>query len=270
MFLHIQQKKKTKKQKKKIQRKMFTPMTNDEKEKLESMKDVVDGFEDFLISLGDSDQNRRQVLRQARKMLSGQGVEHPRNDAWFRRNEPVHLGCNFGQLIEDAWDFENTYGEDYGHGWLLRHPLKKLWLYQSQLMWDNEQEGKDNTITTTTTTTSPETKNLSIITTLEKKKAKSNGKNQKQTPKTNKKRTNKVAVLPTLTNNTKRQRVAKVNESSYEIGTRIYMVWPDKRTYFGEVTDVSKHKQKKYTVEWEDGTETINLKYSQLSRAIEV
>ena len=48
------------------------------------------------------------------------------------------------------------------------------------------------------------------------------------------------------------------------------MVWPDKKTYFGEVTDVSKHKQKKYTVEWEDGTETINLKYSQLSRAIEV
>ena len=37
---------------------MFTPMTNDEKKKLESMKDVVDGFEDFLISLGDSDQNR--------------------------------------------------------------------------------------------------------------------------------------------------------------------------------------------------------------------
>ena len=78
-----------------------------------------------------------------------------------------------------------------------------------------------------------------------------------------------MAVLPTLTNNTKRQRVAKVNESSYEIGTRIYMVWP-KKTYFGEVTDVSKHKQKKYTVEWEDGTETINLKYSQLSRAVEV
>ena len=44
----------------------------------------------------------------------------------------------------------------------------------------------------------------------------------------------------------------------------------EEKTYFGEVTDVSKHKQKKYTVEWEDGTETINLKYSQLSRAIEV
>ena len=91
---------------------MFTPMTDAEKKKLEKMKDVLDGFENFLISLGDSDQNRKQVLRQARKMLSGQGVEHPRNNAFFRRNEPVHLGCDFGQLIEDAWDFENTYGED--------------------------------------------------------------------------------------------------------------------------------------------------------------
>ena len=47
-------------------------MTQEEKEKLESMKGTIDKFESFLIGLGDSEQNRRQVLRQARKLLSGQ------------------------------------------------------------------------------------------------------------------------------------------------------------------------------------------------------
>ena len=251
---------------------MFTPMTDAEKKKLEKMKDVLDGFENFLISLGDSDQNRKQVLRQARKMLSGQGVEHPRNNAFFRRNEPVHLGCDFGQLIEDAWDFENTYGEDYGHGWLLRHPLKKLWLYQSQLMYDN-QLSKNKPRASTSESEETKFKKQSDASSITKKdKVPKKQEKNLQVRKTNQimKRAS-PAKGSSERKQIKKRRLSRSrngNEANqHKVGTRISMIWPDKKVYFGVVSDVSESKyNKKYTVEWDDGTETINLKFSQLQR----
>ena len=244
--------------KKAVSKKMLTPMTQEEKEKLESMKGTIDKFESFLIGLGDSEQNRRQVLRQARKLLSGQGVEHPRNDAFFRRNDPVHLGCNFRDLISDAWDFENTYGEDYGHGWLLRHPLKKLWLFQNHMRFETTEvrskEGQSG---------SPDhAKKMS------KQKYKSSVRRSTQSAA---KRKREERTFSVGKRRSKRITQPKISKDFYhKRGTRVSVRWNNGKKYTATVTSVSKSSPRKHTIVWDgDGAETVNLRYSQL-RPIEI
>ena len=80
-----------------------------------------------------SQDNAQQVIRQARKLLSGQGVPYknwPEGVA-FAKNESITLdGTNFDSLYERAKIFQKKYGEDKGHGWLLLHPIHKMKLYQ--------------------------------------------------------------------------------------------------------------------------------------------
>jgi len=80
-----------------------------------------------------SQDNAQQVIRQARKLLSGQGVPYknwPEGVA-FAKNESITLdGTNFDSLYERAKFFQKKYGEDKGHGWLLLHPIHKMKLYQ--------------------------------------------------------------------------------------------------------------------------------------------
>ncbi|CAH0376842.1 unnamed protein product [Pelagomonas calceolata] len=82
-----------------------------------------------------SEQNRRSVIRQVRKLVSGEGVTY---SYWpegrvFRKDEPVTMQSDISAIIEDARDYEDQYGEDRGHGWLLNHPLRKLLFYQHYL-----------------------------------------------------------------------------------------------------------------------------------------
>ena len=87
------------------------------------------------MTLKNSEANARSVLRQARLLVGGAGVAHRYNDAApvFARGRKLTLGSNFTSLLDEAWEWENTYGEDYGHGWLLRHPIKKLMLFQEHV-----------------------------------------------------------------------------------------------------------------------------------------
>ena len=86
-----------------------------------------------------SDDNRRQVIRQVTKLVSGEGVHYDSvnfgwpDDVIFRKDEPVTMQSDIGQIIEDAREFENTHGRDHGNGWLLNHPLRKLLFYQHYL-----------------------------------------------------------------------------------------------------------------------------------------
>jgi len=70
-------------------------------------------------------------MKQATKLVSGEGVPHPRANAVFMEDRPVSLGWDFLTLIDEAQEWEDENGEDYGHGWLLRHPIKKLHLFQA-------------------------------------------------------------------------------------------------------------------------------------------
>ena len=82
-----------------------------------------------------SEQNRRSVIKQVRKLVSGEGVTYgywPDN-VIFRKDEPVTMQSDISKIIDDARDYEDQYGEDRGHGWLLNHPLRKLLFYQHYL-----------------------------------------------------------------------------------------------------------------------------------------
>ena len=98
----------------------------------------LDGFEAWMESDGEhpvSEQNRRSVMRQVRKLVSGEGVTYrywPDNVV-FRKGEPVTMQSDISKIIDDARDYEDQYGEDRGHGWLLNHPLRKLLFYQHYL-----------------------------------------------------------------------------------------------------------------------------------------
>jgi len=102
----------------------------------------MDEFEAWMEPDGEhpiSDDNRRQVIRQVTKLVSGEGVHYAStsfgwpDDVIFRKDEPVTMQSDIGQIIEDARDFENKHGRDHGNGWLLNHPLRKLLFYQHHL-----------------------------------------------------------------------------------------------------------------------------------------
>ena len=82
-----------------------------------------------------SEQNRRSVIRQVRKLVSGEGVTYSYwpDNVVFRKGEPVTMQSDISKIIDDARDYEDQYGEDRGHGWLLNHPLRKLLFYQHYL-----------------------------------------------------------------------------------------------------------------------------------------
>jgi hypothetical protein len=42
----------------------------------------------------------------------------------------VDLTFDFGQMHDEAVRIEDTHGRDKGNGWLLKHPIRKLELYQ--------------------------------------------------------------------------------------------------------------------------------------------
>jgi hypothetical protein len=87
-----------------------------------------------------SDDNRRQVIRQVTKLVSGEGVHYASpqygwaDDVIFRKDQPVTMQSDavpnhfralrhrrddlhrsdIAQIIEDARDFEDTHGRDHG------------------------------------------------------------------------------------------------------------------------------------------------------------
>jgi len=55
----------------------------------------------------------------------------------FARNRKIRIEADedgketdLGALHREAKQYEDRYGEDKGHGWLLRHPITKLMLFK--------------------------------------------------------------------------------------------------------------------------------------------
>ena len=113
-------------------------LTDDERAMLGAFD--MEAFEEFLTDEHPiSEDNRRQVLRQAEKLVSGQGVHYASptygwpDDVVFRKGEPVTMSSDIVQIIADARDFEDEHGRDHGNGWLLNHPLRKLLIFQTHV-----------------------------------------------------------------------------------------------------------------------------------------
>ena len=93
-----------------------------------------------------SQANAQQVIRQARKLLSGSGIpyKHWPDGVAFAKDEDITLDdTDFDHLHKRAKAFEQEYGRDKGNGWLLQHPIHKLKLYQeyrSEKVGQGEEE----------------------------------------------------------------------------------------------------------------------------------
>jgi hypothetical protein len=87
-----------------------------------------------------SDQNARNVMRQVRKLVLGEGVryESPKyawpEGCYFLRGTKVTLASDFVDLLQQASEAEDRWGQDRGNGWLLSHPLKKLLNFQQFIL----------------------------------------------------------------------------------------------------------------------------------------
>jgi hypothetical protein len=104
---------------------------------LADMKDYLD------VKQGLSVYNSRNVMRQVEKLVAGTGVwyEHWDDHMCFGKGQRVDLSWDFEELLVHAQDFEDEHGKDWGNGWLLRHPIKKLISFQQHLL---EEETKSN------------------------------------------------------------------------------------------------------------------------------
>ena len=52
------------------------------------------------------------------------------DNCYFKKDIKITPLSDFIQLMNEGQEYENKYGRDHSNGWLLRHPLKKLLLFQ--------------------------------------------------------------------------------------------------------------------------------------------
>ena len=115
-----------------------SPLTDEQREGLGDF-----GMEAFYDWLGTttkyhkeiSPDNRKTVIRQVTKLVTGVGVDYHHWPAGvvFRKGEPVTLQDNLAEIKDDAKEFEAEHGRDLGNGWLLNHPLQKMILFRDHL-----------------------------------------------------------------------------------------------------------------------------------------
>lgn len=98
-------------------------------------------FQEFLVYENRiSESNERNVMRQVRKLASGEGIryESPRygwpEGCYFQKGIKITPMSDFVDLLIKGQEAEDTYGRDHGNGWLLSHPLKKLLLFQQFIL----------------------------------------------------------------------------------------------------------------------------------------
>lgn len=111
-------------------------VTEEELQALEE-HDIVDGMDTWLEKVVKvSTSNKRNIMGKVKKLCAGEGLHLStwNDDIMFVSGYPVRLSMDFGEMLEDAKKYEDKYGEDKGHGWGLRHPIKKLHEYQKYVL----------------------------------------------------------------------------------------------------------------------------------------
>lgn len=94
-------------------------------------------FQDYLTEVDEiSEQNRRNVMRQVKKLHMGEGITYESkaygwpDGCYFMKGKEIGPTDDIIHLMEIAQTCEDDWGQDHGNGWLLRHPLKKLYMFQ--------------------------------------------------------------------------------------------------------------------------------------------
>lgn len=123
-------------------------LTNLERKKLEHVDSNLwlPGFQQWLLEVdGVSQANMLTVMSKTRILVSGEGMSynHWPEGVIFNPGVEVNLSMDFDAMLDQAKAHEERYGEDKGHGWLLRHPINKLRRYQSYVVVEKLRKGKE-------------------------------------------------------------------------------------------------------------------------------
>lgn len=114
-------------------------LTDDDYEKLRSVPDWLEDMDEWLRTVPHGNGNKivsrdnaSSVMRQVTKLVSGVGVtyHHWSEGTFFKRDKKIHLHTKMEELYNQAVEMEQKHGRDLGNGWLLRHPIRKMELYQ--------------------------------------------------------------------------------------------------------------------------------------------
>ena len=99
--------------------------------------DFLGKFEDYLTDVDEiSDSNRRNVLRQVTKLANGEGIRYDSKaygwpeGCYFMKGVEIGPCDDIMKLMDIGQQCEDDWGRDHGNGWLLSHPLKKLYQFQ--------------------------------------------------------------------------------------------------------------------------------------------
>mmetsp|Transcript_4401 Transcript_4401/g.9774 ORF Transcript_4401/g.9774 Transcript_4401/m.9774 type:complete len:240 (-) Transcript_4401:156-875(-) len=115
------------------------PLTEEQKQHIERKMEgnFLEKFEDYLTNIDAlSEGNRRSVMRQITKLFNGQGIRYESKaygwpeGCYFMKETEIGPTDDILNLMEIGRQCENEWGEDHGNGWLLSHPLKKLYMFQ--------------------------------------------------------------------------------------------------------------------------------------------
>ena len=89
-----------------------------------------------------SDQNKRNVLRQITKLATGEGIKYESKaygwpeGCYFLKGTKVGPTDDILKFMDIGRECEEEWGKDHGNGWLLSHPLKKLYQFQQYHLQD--------------------------------------------------------------------------------------------------------------------------------------
>ena len=79
-------------------------------------------------------------MRQVTKLVNGEGIRYDSKEfgwpegRYFLKGKKVGATDDIQKLMNDAKECEDKWGRDHGNGWLLSHPLKKMYEFQQYLL----------------------------------------------------------------------------------------------------------------------------------------
>jgi hypothetical protein len=120
--------------KRKVERQGEHTLSKDDLQKLKNAPDSwLEELKKYLKNVEEvSEGNFRNVIKQVTKLVNGDGItcRHWKKGIYFHKGHKITLSTDFSALRNEAIEFEDTHGEDPGHGWRLTHPIQKLRNFQ--------------------------------------------------------------------------------------------------------------------------------------------
>jgi hypothetical protein len=114
-------------------------LSHEQRHSLPPLPAWLDTFHHYLHDVEHlSTANTQSVLRQVRRLASGEGIAYSRWPPHVKFQATISVHSDYDALYQRALEHESIHGRDLGNGWLLRHPIKKLQRFQEY--WYQQQQ----------------------------------------------------------------------------------------------------------------------------------